>query len=114
MTIGYLEIVTPDVDSTCGLYEQLLGVTFGPADAALGQARTARKDDGTLIGVRAPMAEHEQPIVRTYLHVDDIEHASKAAEAAGAMIAYPPTKQGDRGTFAIVIKDDIQHGLWQP
>jgi hypothetical protein len=30
-----------------------------------------------------------------------------------AAIAYPPTRQGQRGTFAIVIQGDVQHGLWQ-
>ena len=29
------------------------------------------------------------------------------------MIAYPPTRQGNQGTFAIVIKGDVEHGLWQ-
>ena len=34
--------------------------------------------DGSLIGVRAPLAEHEEPIIRTYVAVDDIESAIKA------------------------------------
>ena len=29
------------------------------------------------------------------------------------MIAYPPPKQGEFGTFAIFIKDDVERGLWQ-
>ena len=35
------------------------------------------------------------------------------AEAAGAMIAYPPTRQGDTGTWAIYVLGDVQIGLWQ-
>lgn len=114
MSVGYLEIVTPDVDSACALYESLHGLSFGPKDEALGHARAARRPDGTLVGIRAPLAEHEGPIVRAYVTVDDIHNAVKSAEEGGAMVAYPPTKQGEYGTFAIVIPDDVQHGLWQP
>ena len=32
------------------------------------------------------------------------------AEEAGAIIAYPPTRQGERGTFAIFIHGDVEHG----
>ena len=65
------------------------------------------------MGIRKPLAAHEQPIIRTYLAVDDIQQAVKKAEDYGAMIAYPPTRQGQRGTFAIVIQGGVQHGLWQ-
>jgi hypothetical protein len=34
-------------------------------------------------------------------------------EAAGATIAYPATRQGSQGTFAIVIQGGVEHGLWQ-
>jgi hypothetical protein len=34
------------------------------------------------------VAEHEQPIIRTYLEVEDIARAVEEAEAAGAVIAY--------------------------
>lgn len=113
MTVGYLEIITPDVDSACALYEQLHGLSFGPKDESLGQARTAKKPDGSLIGIREPLAAHEGPMVRAYLAVPDIHEAVRAAEKQGATTAYPPTKQGDHGSFAIVIRHDVEHGLWQ-
>ena len=113
MSVHYLEIVSNDVDALAGLYERMHGLTFGPPDADLGQARVATRPDGTLVGIRKPLAAHEQPIVRTYLAVDDIQAAVKKAEQAGALVAYPPTRQGARGTFAIVIQGDVQHGLWQ-
>ena len=51
--------------------------------------------------------------MRTYLAVADIQQAVKRAEECGATIAYPPTRQGNQGTFAIVIQGDAEHGLWQ-
>ncbi len=113
MTLQYLEIVSNDADALTALYQRMHGLSFGSPDADLGQARVATRADGTLVGIRKPLAEHEQPIVRTYLAVEDIEEAAKQAAALGAVIAYPPTRQGQRGTFAIVIHGGVQHGLWQ-
>ncbi|GAB4223408.1 MAG: hypothetical protein Kow0062_23480 [Acidobacteriota bacterium] len=114
MRIHYVEIVSADVASLCAALEQLHGLSFGPPVADLGQARVAEAPDGSLIGVRAPLAVHEQPVIRTYLEVEDITKAVEKAEAAGAVIAYPPTHQGDTGTWAIYILGDVQIGLWQP
>ena len=113
MSVHYLEIVCRDVAKQCWTLEQMHSLSFGPPIADLGQARVAEAPDGHLVGVRAPLAEHEQPIVRAYLEVDDISAAVGEAEAAGALIAYPPTRQGDTGTWAIYILDDLQIGLWQ-
>lgn len=111
--IHYLEIVCRDVEAQCAVLERVHGLTFGPPVAELGQARVAKAADGGLIGVRAPLAEHEHPIVRTYLEVNDIAKAVSEAEAAGGVVAYPPTKQGETGTWAIYFVGDIQLGLWE-
>jgi predicted enzyme related to lactoylglutathione lyase len=111
--IHYLEIVCRDVSAQCAAWERIHGLTFGPAVADLGQARVAQAPDGSLIGVRAPLAEHEQAIMRTYVEVEDIARAVQEAEAAGAVIAYPPTRQGETGTWAIFLLGDVQFGLWQ-
>lgn len=113
MAVHYLEIVSDDVDTLAGLYHRIHGLSFSPPDPDLGQARVATRPDGTLVGIRKPLAAHEQPIMRSYLAVDDIQQAVKHAEEHGAAVAYPPTQQGQRGTFAIVIQGDLQHGLWQ-
>ena len=113
MAVHYLEIVSNDLDTLTALYQRMHGLSFGPQDADLGQARVATRTDGTLVGIRKPLAAHEQPIMRTYLAVEDIQQAVKKAEESGAIIAYPPTRQGERGTFAIVIQGDVPHGLWQ-
>ena len=113
MAVHYLEIVSDDVDTLIVLYQRMHDLSFGPPDPDLGQARVATHADGTLVGIRQPLAAHEQPIMRTYLAVEDIQQAVQQAEDAGATVAYPPTRQGQRGTFAIVIHGDVQHGLWQ-
>lgn len=113
MAVHYVEIVSNDVEALTGLYQRTQGLSFGAADPDLGQARVATRADGSLVGIRKPLAAHEEPIVRTYFAVDDIQAAVKKAEENGALIAYGPTLQGQRGTFAIVIQGGVQHGLWQ-
>ena len=112
-TVHYLEIVCSDVEALTAVYQRVHGLSFGPPDPDLGQARVAARPDGTLVGIRKPLAAHEQPVVRAYFEVEDIQRAVKEAEDSGATVAYPPTRQGQRGTFAIVFHGDVQHGLWQ-
>jgi len=113
MHVQYLEIVTPDVEAACRNLEELHGVTFGEPEAALGNARTAALEGGGRIGVRAPMQAAEEPVVRPYVLVDDIEAAVEAAKAAGCEIAVPPMEIPGHGRCAIYFQGKIQHGLWE-
>lgn len=113
MQIHYLEIVSPDVDAVCASYEKLHAVTFGAPEAGLGNARVATLSGGGRIGVRAPMHDAELPVVRPYFLVDDIEAATKAAEAAGGEIAHPPMELPGFGKFSIYMQGGVGQGLWQ-
>jgi predicted enzyme related to lactoylglutathione lyase len=113
MQIHYLEIVTNEVDAVCAAYAAANGVQFNGRDAALGNARTAALAGGGLVGVRASLHESEQPVVRPYWLVDDIEAALAAAVKAGAQIAHPPLEIPGHGTFAIYIHGGVHHGLWK-
>ena len=113
MQVHYLEIVTNDVDAVCATYARLHGVTFGDGDPGLGGARTAPLPDGGMLGVRAPMHETEQPVVRPYLLVDDIQAAAKSAVDGGGEIAHPPMEIPGHGKFAIFVQGGVHHGLWQ-
>jgi len=97
----------------CAAYAAANGARFGGPDAALGNARTASLSDGGLLGVRAPLHETEQPVVRPYWLVSEIGPALAAAVAAGAVVAHPPLEIPGRGTFAIYILGGVHHGLWQ-
>jgi predicted enzyme related to lactoylglutathione lyase len=114
MNVHYVEIVSNDVDALTALYQDVHGLSFGLPDPDLGFARVATRGDGTLVGIRKPLAIHEQPTMRAYLGVGDIQQSVRNAEERGATIAYPPTRQGQWGTFAIVIQGGVEHGLWQP
>ena len=113
MQIHYLEIVTLDVDSVCASYESISKVQFGPGDPGLGNARTASLADGSMIGVRLPLADSEEPIVRPYYLVSNIDQAVASVVKSGGEIAHPPLEIPGHGTFAIYILGGNNHGLWQ-
>jgi predicted enzyme related to lactoylglutathione lyase len=113
MQIHYLEIVTKEVDAVCASYEAANGVDFGEPIAALGNARTTALPGGGMLGVRAPMHDAEEPLVRPYWLVDDIKDALDSAVKAGGEVAHPPLEIPGIGTFAIYIQGGVNHGLWQ-
>ncbi|MBU2864965.1 hydroxylase [Reinekea forsetii] len=113
MKTQYLEIVTNDVEAVCAAYAATHKVQFSEKDPILGDARTAHLADGSVLGVRAPLRESEQPVVRPYWLVGDIEEAVAAVEKSGGEIAMPPTEIPGKGTFAIYLQGGNDHGLWQ-
>ena len=112
-SVHYLEIVTRDVPGTREFYEKTHGWKFGDPQAALGGSIVAHLPGGSFCGMRAPMSEQEEPLVRTYLLVDDVEAESQKAVDHGAMLALPATKLGAHGTIAIYIVGGIEQGIWQ-
>lgn len=111
--VHYLEIVTPDIDALCGLYARAYGWSFGPPDPALGNARVAELPDGSRCGIRAPLQAAEEPIVRTYLRVDDLEAAARRVAELGATLLLERMELPGYGTIAIYELGGVQQGLWQ-
>ena len=113
MRIHYLEIVATDVEAVCSAYAASNKVEFGDPVAELGNAHTAEAEDGYIVGVRPPMHAAEEPVVRPYWLVDEIESALATAVAAGAEVVHPPLEIPGRGMFAIYVLGGVHHGLWQ-
>jgi len=111
--VHYLEIVTPDVEAACLLYGTAYGWDFQAMEPELGNAFVAKLPGGSLCGIRAPLHDQEEPVVRTYLRVADIETAVQGAAQLGAQIALEPTEIPGHGKIAIYLFGGIQQGLWQ-
>jgi len=113
MKVHYLEIVSHDVDGVCSAYEKAHSISFSEADELLGGARTCTLPDGSIVGVRGPLRDTEDPVVRPYWLVDDIDQTVAKLETEGAKIAMPPMVIPGKGKFAIYILGSNDHGLWQ-
>lgn len=113
MKLHYLEIVSHDVDGLCKAYEASHSASFSEPDAMLGGAITSTLADGSIVGVRAPMRDNEDPVVRPYWLVDDIDKAVANVEAAGAQIAMHPMEIPGKGKFAIYLLGGNEQGFWQ-
>ena len=114
MQVEYLEIVTAKVDELCKQYSSIHGIEFSEPTASLGNARTAKLNEGGMIGIRAPMRETEKPVVRPYMLVEDLAKAVAAAKDAGAEVAIEKMEiPGGHGTIAIVLQGGIDCGMWQ-
>jgi predicted enzyme related to lactoylglutathione lyase len=113
MEFGYLEVVTPDVDTVCATYSAAYGVQFSAPVPGLGNARIASLSNGGKFGVRGPMRPDETPVVRPYVLVDDVAAAIEAARDTGAEIAFGATEIPGQGVFGIFIQGGIESGLWQ-
>ncbi len=113
MKIHYLEIVTGNIDKVCRCYELAHNVSFSAPDPLLGNARTATLPDEVIVGVRGTLSDEEEPIVRPYWLVDDIDAAIASIEKNGADVMHPPLEIPGKGKFAIYILAGVQHGLWQ-
>lgn len=61
----------------------------------------------------APLRETQEPVVRPYSLVGDLEAAVTAAVEARGELALPPMEIPGHGTFAIYILCGTEHGLWQ-
>ncbi|MCU7555324.1 hydroxylase [Alteromonas sp. ASW11-19] len=114
MELHYLEIVSTDVEKACRNYEQLHGVTLSKPDEVLGGARTCEVAGGYMLGIRAPLHTDEQPVVRPYWRVTDIEQAVADLQSHGATLALPPTELPGKGHIAIYLLGGNEHGVWQP
>lgn len=111
--LGYLEIVTPEVDALCTHYAAVFGVEFSDPKPNLGNARTAAMKGGGTLGIRGPLRDSETPVVRPYWLVDDIKASVSAMAEEGAEVALGPMPLPGHGTCAIVIHGGIECGLWQ-
>ena len=113
LQIHYLEIVTSNVEDSCAVYSRSMGGSFGDSIAELGGAKTALLANGGMIGIREPMHDAEEPTIRPYYLVSDIDEAVSEAAKSGADIALPPMEISGYGKCAIIFIGPIQSGFWQ-
>ena len=59
------------------------------------------------------MHEQEQPTVRSYVRVADLESSTEIAEESGAPVILGSMEIPGRGRIAIYMYGGIEQGIWQ-
>ena len=113
MKVHYLEIVATNIDEVCHCYESAHTISFSEPDPLLGNARTAALPDGGIIGIREPLSDEEEPIVRPYWLVDNIDSAIESIVNRGGEVIHSLLEIPSKGKFAIYLLAGVQNGLWQ-
>ena len=92
----WYELMTPDPDAAGRFYGAVLGWKFTPQTAAPGgkDYRMILRDDGGSAGgvlrISADMQRHgARPVWLGYLHVADVDAATRAIEADGGKVLMP-------------------------
>ena len=105
MQIHYLEIVTRRSTPFAPCTPREWGAVRQAGHRA-GQRTDGRNAGRRAGGGRAPLRETEEPVVRPYWLVDNIERPSSRG-AGGGTIAHPPMEIPGHGTFAIYLQGGI-------
>ncbi len=69
--------------------------------------------DGSIIRVRDPLHESEEPVIWPHWLVEDIKLAVEKVENQDAEFLHPPLEIPGKGIFAIYTLGSVHHGLWQ-
>jgi hypothetical protein len=95
----WYELMTPDADAAAKFYGAVVGWEIGPRTAAPGEKdyrNIGRSDGGAaggVFGLTADMQQHgARPCWLGYLHVADVDAATRAIEADGGKVLMPAMK----------------------
>jgi predicted enzyme related to lactoylglutathione lyase len=107
----WVDVSVPDLDRGLAFYEALFGWEAEVLADGGDDYRLLRKGDRLAAGI----VRSGTPGWNSYITVDSLEDIRERAEAAGAMIAVPPTGHGDQGRLMWVIDPaGAGIGFWEP
>jgi uncharacterized protein len=114
--VAWFEIVSPDAERARKFYTELFGWQAA-ADPSMGGYAVVdtQGGEGAIGGGIGPVqAPGEDPSVKIYMRVDDLDGYLDRAEKLGGKRLVPPTDlPGDFGRFAVFTDPDgNQVGLW--
>jgi predicted enzyme related to lactoylglutathione lyase len=111
----WIDLATPDMDSTVAFYSVLFGWEFGGGAEEFGGYGMFLKDGKNVAGVAPLMSPGQPPVWTSYIASDDADKtAALVAEHGGAVLA-PPMDVADLGRMAVFTDPaNASFGIWQP
>ncbi|HET8641259.1 MAG TPA: VOC family protein [Pseudonocardiaceae bacterium] len=112
----WIDIGSPDPDTTANFYSQLFGwqVDEPDPDPSYGGYRMARINGRSVAGIGPAQAEGT-PWWTTYVSVDDADHTAKLVREAGGQVVAEPFDVGPFGRMAVFADPGgAPISVWQP
>jgi uncharacterized protein len=111
-SVCWIDLGTPDIDTTQAFYRDLFGWTVAPPDTSGYRLCTVR---GQLVAALGPAEDPGVPYWTINVTVADIRAAATRFADAGADVLIPPAAAGPHGHYAVT-RDPVGApiSLWQP
>src|SRR5271167_3031060 len=106
-TPNWVDLQTPDQDAAKSFYGELFGWHYDDQPMPQGPVYSMAVKDGGVVAAIAPqppamIAAGAPPMWNTYIAVDDVDAATKRAEAAGGSVLMQPFDVMDAGRMSFV------------
>src|SRR3954468_8252663 len=113
-TPNWVDLASPDVETTVDFYRALFGWDVVDTGPELGNYRMCLVHNREVGGIGPAQSAQAPPFWMTYLAVDDADKTCEAITANGGTIALPPTAVADQGRMAVAQDPTgAWFGLWQ-
>lgn len=112
----WADLSTPDLDGARRFYGALLGWSFDPSVAEMGNYTTARMHGGTVAAIAPKMPGMDMPTVwSVYLKTADLDATAKRFTSAGGNLQVPPMEIPGQGRMAFGFDPTgAAIGFWEP
>ncbi|KOV10783.1 hydroxylase [Streptomyces sp. XY431] len=113
--LNWLDLGTPDVAAAGAFYRGLFGWEFASAGPGAGGYGFLRKDGRTVAAV-GPLTEQGASSAWTvYFRTTDADATTRAVEAAGGLVRFPPTEVFTAGRMAgFTDPTGAEFAVWEP
>lgn len=112
---GWIDLGTPDIDTTARFYGSVFGWEFRSFGPEMGNYGFLLKD-GKVIGGLGPLTEEgARSAWMIYFDTADVEATTHAVERSGGTVRMPPTEPAEEGRMAqFTDPQGGQSAAWQP
>jgi uncharacterized protein len=113
-TPNWVDLASPDVETTVDFYQALFGWDVVDTGPELGNYRMCLLHNREAAGIGPAQGPGTRPAWTTYLAVDDVATTCEAISANGGTVVMPPMAVSDQGRMAIAQDPTgALFGIWQ-
>jgi predicted enzyme related to lactoylglutathione lyase len=113
-TPNWVDLSSPDVETTVDFYQALFGWDVVDTGPETGNYRMCLLHNREVAGIGPAQGPGAPPAWTTYLAVDDADQTCEAISANGGTVVVPPMAVADQGRMAVALDPTgAPFGIWQ-